>query len=368
MRLLVIDNSAVSFVDGKYYTNSLNGLFFDELISLGNKVLYFQFVSNTPHSNINSYDLIEHGVECKTVNRKRNKFFSYLNAFVAAFKLFKKVDFVYFFYPNTFRFCILFCGVLGKPYGLYVRGMNGIKDKISRFFYKKAYAIFTVSDYFTTMVNDYSHRKIAVTIRPMISYTNSDIVYDRTYQVPTSFKILFLGRIDKEKGLCELLKAAKILHEKGFVFHLEIIGDGSYMQNLISIKKELNILDYVSFGGPVYDEVEKAKLYRDSDLYILPTYHEGFPRTLYESMIFGTPIVTTIVGGISALMVDGENCKRIEPRSEESIVEGLSYAMNYYEEMGRMARNASRDVSRIVDKNRLTHAQSLNKMLRCYGK
>ena len=164
------------------------------------------------------------------------------------------------------------------------------------------------------------------------------------------------------------MQAACVLLEKGYKFKLHIVGNGDFFPQLSQMVVERCLGDHVSLDGPVYDNDKKADYYKNADLYVLPTYHEGFPRTLYEAMIFGAPVITTFVGGIPALMIDGKNCKRIEPRSVDSIVENLSYAMENYTEMGEMAKNASGLVARIVDRNRLTHAQHLNQILKEYGK
>ena len=147
-----------------------------------------------------------------------------------------------------------------------------------------------------------------------------------------------------------------------------MVGNGEFSPQLSQMVEDMCLQDFVSLEGPVYDNDKKADYYKKADLYILPTYHEGFPRTLYEAMIFGTPVITTFVGGIPALMKDGENSKRIEPRSVDSIVDKLAFAMDNYLEMGKMAICASALVSKIVDRDRLTHAQHLNKLLEQYVK
>ena len=120
----------------------------------------------------------------------------------------------------------------------------------------------------------------------------------------------------------------------------------------------------MSFIGAVDDMDKLTDFYKTSDVYILPTYHEGFPRTLYEAMIFGTPIITTFVGGISGLMKDGYNCKRIEPKSVDSIVVGLEFAFNNYDKMIQYAGNGQKTVIKIIDSSRLTHAEHLNQIIK----
>lgn len=365
MRILIIDNASVAKKGEHFFTNALNGIFIDELISQSNDLTYFQFSSNS-NKNISSFNLEEHGVHCKVVRYKKNKFINYAVAYVRVIKEIRKVDFVYLYYPNTFKYVSYLCRILRKPYGLYIRGMNGVDDKVSHNIYKHAYTIFTVSDYFTNKVNDVVGKTLAHTIRPMIPYTDQDVIVDRQYAQKDCYNILFLGRVAKDKGLLELTDAAEQLHQQGRKFVLHIVGNGEYAEELASIIKTKGLSDFIYLDGPVFDDQKKAQLYQNADLYVLPTYHEGFPRTLYEAMIFGTPIVTTFVGGIPALMKDGKNCKRIEPKSTESIVEALTFAMDNYETMAQYAANATRMVSRVVDHNKPSHAQHLNQILTHY--
>lgn len=367
MNILIIDNAALAINNGRVLTNALNGIFIDDLIKIGNKISYCQFVSNTEYG-IKNYDLGQHGVKIISLKLFKNKTIRYLIALFKIIKCLKKVDFVYFYYPSSFKYFSFVCRLLRKPYGLYIRGMYGLNDGVSKVIYKKACVVFTVSDSFTKMVNTITNKETAHTIRPMIPYTDADVVIGRNYESKETYNILFLGRIAKDKGLTELLEAAKRLHVKKYKFKINIVGDGEFSQELRELLKDRDLKNIISFDGPIFDNRQKAQCYQNADIYVLPTYHEGFPRTLYEAMIFGTPIVTTFVGGIPALMKDGENSKRIEPQSADSIVDGLSYAMNNYDEMGRMAKNASALVSKIVDRNRLTHAQHLNQILQSYGK
>lgn len=368
MRILIVDNaSMVTIQSGHHCTNNLNGLFLSELLELGNDLTYIQFAVERADS-ISVYDLEEHGVKCIELKSKVHKLLRYILAVPKLAKAIRQTDFVYFYYPNSFRWATLLCRMFRKPYGLYIRGMNGVEDSTSYNIYKHAYTAFTVSDQFTKMVNAVTKKEMAHTIRPMIPYTDADVIMGRGYASREVYNILFLGRIAKDKGMEELVQAVRQLRDKGYRFILRIVGNGEYIEQTSQLVADLELKDSVSLEGPVYDDAKKAEYYKNADLYVLPTYHEGFPRTLYEAMIFGAPIVTTFVGGIPALMKDGENCKRIEPRSAKSIVEGLSYAMDNYAEMGEMANNASGLVARIVNRNRLTHAQHLNQILNEYGK
>jgi glycosyltransferase involved in cell wall biosynthesis len=221
-----------------------------------------------------------------------------------------------------------------------------------------------VSDLFTNYINKLIKTERANTIKPMISYTLNDVISERHYYKDNNFQLLYLGRIDKEKGLYELLEAIKIINnDSSLIFHLNVVGDGPEMLAICNKAEKMAINKHVSFFGHISNLEEIKKQYLESDIYILPTYHEGFPRTLYEAMIFGTPIITTIVGGIGHVMRNDFNCKAILPKSVDSLVKAILYAFFNYAAMGNLAKNATNTVYEILYDKKMTHAEHLNKII-----
>ncbi len=369
MKILIIDNSAMAKDSSNhYYTNALNGLFINDLIECGNQLTTYQFTTES-NKTISVFDLEEHGVKCVPVTPIKNKLLKYTKAYLRVIPEILKADFIYLYYPNTFKYVTFLCRLFGKKYGLYIRGMQGVDDSLSHKIYKKAYTIFTVSNHFTNMVNDIVGKKIANTIRPMIPYDDSDIVTNREYKKKEKYNLLFLGRIDKDKGIVELLNAIKILSQKKeYSILLKIVGNGSFLPESKQICKDLGIENCVSFEGAVYDDNKKRDYYLGADAYILPTYHEGFPRTLYEAMIFGTPILTTFVGGIPALMKDETNCFEIKVKSVDSIVEKVERLLiNYVDTAQNLTNNARNTVEPVISRERLTHGKDLNRVINNVG-
>lgn len=355
--------------DGRYYCASGTGKFAQELVQLGNIVtMYGQQVADP--TSTSAFDILAGGVKVAGLRRYKSKVFSYLMLYLYSIKYIAKADFVYFFYPTSYRYLPFICRLLGKKYGLYVRGDENVDDRLSRILYKQAYVVFTVAKYFTDMVNRVNKHQVGHTIRPMISYTDKDVIIDRSYEPKEKYNILFLCRMQKEKGIGELLEAVYNLKARGISsFNLTVVGGGPFLEDAKRLVQKYAINDMISIEGSVKDEVKKKKYYSDADIYILPTYYrEGFPRTLYEAMIFGTPILTTFVSGIPSLMVDKENCRRLEPRSVKSIEEGIEFATKCYDVMGRYAKNATQTVFKVVDPNRLSHAQDVDRVVRLIKK
>ena len=61
------------------------------------------------------------------------------------------------------------------------------------------------------------------------------------------------------------------------------------------------------------------EIYRESDIFVLPTLHEGYPRVLDEAMSQSLPIVTTLVGGIPSTLTHGEEALLVAPEDPEAL-------------------------------------------------
>ena len=129
-------------------------------------------------------------------------------------------------------------------------------------------------------------------------------------------QLLFVGRIERDKGIVELLSALSELPE--FDFHLNICGklaDKSIESEVQMLKAKLG--DKVSFLGYVVGK-DKTKLFHNSDMLVLPSYHEGLPIVIMEALAAGCAIMSTKVGAIPEVLAD-KNCYWIDIASTDSI-------------------------------------------------
>ncbi len=140
------------------------------------------------------------------------------------------------------------------------------------------------------------------------------------------FKIIFLARVEKYKGVYELIEALKLLINDNQKIQLNVVGDGSELE---SIKKSINNVldDNISFSGYLTGD-SKAIALSQADLYILPSYAEGMPNSLLEAMGIGLPILTSKVGGIPDFFIEGEMGFYIDPFDSNDIAKKLIHCMN----------------------------------------
>ena len=114
---------------------------------------------------------------------------------------------------------------------------------------------------------------------------------------PDASLLLWVGRMEAVKGLDVLLAACNLLKQRQVDFQLVLIGDGSLRGKLEASCRALDLSGQVTFQGPVAHG-DLADWYRAANVMVLPSYSEGIPNALLESISCGTPFVASQVGGI----------------------------------------------------------------------
>lgn len=112
-------------------------------------------------------------------------------------------------------------------------------------------------------------------------------------------RVLFVGRLSKEKNLFSTIKAFSKLN-----IGLDVIGEGPLKNDLIQFSK--TIKGDVKFLGKIPND-DLPKLYNEYPYYILPSFFEGMPKTLLEAMSCGCICIGSNVVGISQIIKHKEN-------------------------------------------------------------
>ena len=360
MRILVVNNT-VMFEKGEgLYIYKETGKFFTDLLIAGNEVSVFQFrMMFRDNDFLADFDISNKGLKIISIKRRKSKIWAYAKALLIGFFTVRKHDFIYLFYPgNICTILALFSIFWKKKFGLYVRGEQGILSFEKRYLYNKANVVFTISPKFTDIINNCGAK--AYTIRPMMDYGENDIIRDRTYKTKEKYEILYVGRLEKEKGLYELIDAVHIVINSGTLnLVVNLVGDGDDANVLKRKVHNQNLNKYINFHGTITNRDTLSLFYRNADLFVLATHHEGFPRVLYEAMIFGVPIITTFVGAISYLMKDNYNCYNIKSKCTEDLVLKINEVLVYYENKAKVALNGTETIINYLSDKKNKHAVQL---------
>lgn len=147
---------------------------------------------------------------------------------------------------------------------------------------------------------------------------DSDIASSHHRALMQPLRIGYLGRIEPNKGMTELLIACQRLKKEGFPFKLVIAGkeqtEGEYLPQF-----DQWLGDSFEYVGLVSGQT-KCDFLRSLDAFVLPTYFEGLPMSLLESMSYGKVPIVTPVGSIPQVVRDGENGIFVKDHDVDSIV------------------------------------------------
>lgn len=181
-----------------------------------------------------------------------------------------------------------------------VERMNTFHLWLFRLFYFRTDAIITLSQKNITRYLNWGYTgkiylETTFVDESLIDSKCLKIIQKRDLHQDKPINLLFLARVEKEKGIYESIDAYNILKQKYNII-LTIAGDGKEQSRVVNYVSNKDIKD-VFFKGYV-DGVAKSNTYLDSDIYIFPSYFEGMPTSVLEAMAFGLPVVTREVGGL----------------------------------------------------------------------
>ena len=135
-------------------------------------------------------------------------------------------------------------------------------------------------------------------------------------------RLVYIGRLAREKGLYESLQAVRLALQLGVDTRLVIAGDGAEGERLEQYAAALGIRSRVTFKGPVFGEA-KVQLLGSADIALLPSYAEGLPYALLEAMAAGLPVLATPVGAIPDVVTDGLHGCLVPPRDPAAIADAI---------------------------------------------
>jgi glycosyltransferase involved in cell wall biosynthesis len=133
------------------------------------------------------------------------------------------------------------------------------------------------------------------------------------------FNVLFLSRIQKEKGITEALLGFGLLRSRNPDVTMTVAGDGGGLADAKKLVGELEIPD-VRFVGYVSGE-GKARELRRAHCYLFPSYEEGMPISVLEAMAFGLPVITRPVGALADFFENGVMGYMTESKAPEVLAD-----------------------------------------------
>ncbi|MFX0204138.1 MAG: glycosyltransferase [Candidatus Hodarchaeota archaeon] len=145
----------------------------------------------------------------------------------------------------------------------------------------------------------------------------------------TQTTILSIGRLVEKKGFPYLIKACKILAEKGYKFSCQIIGEGPNRPLLQSMIEEHGLSKFIELVGVVFQERIREYFHR-ADIFVLPCViasdgdRDGIPNVLIEAMAMEIPVISTKIIGIPELIKNGKEGFLVPQKEEVALADAMA--------------------------------------------
>jgi glycosyltransferase involved in cell wall biosynthesis len=142
------------------------------------------------------------------------------------------------------------------------------------------------------------------------------------------YRVLTVARLIQKKGIPTVLRAVKLLHERGVKLTYTLIGDGQDRGQILGCAGELGLDSVFRWLGAQPHQVV-LEHYRRADLFVLGCEvaedgdRDGVPNVLFESMAMGVPVVATDVSAIPELVESSRTGLLVPPREPEALAAAM---------------------------------------------
>ena len=225
--------------------------------------------------------------------------------------LYRKIPFIYL--TKLFRKKLVIHQHGGNFQEFYYRECGKHKQEFIKKTLEKSDVFLVVADYLGDIF------KQIISEDKIISFPNAVEVPEKVNEKSYGQKLLFLGRLCKEKGIRELLEVVIDLKEE--YADLELYLGGVWVDtDLKAIADEHK--DFIHQLGWIGRE-KKEKYLQKCSIFVLPTYFEGLPMSLLEGMVYECACIASAVGGIPQVIDDGLDGILIQPKDKYSLKKAI---------------------------------------------
>lgn len=153
----------------------------------------------------------------------------------------------------------------------------------------------------------------------LIRELSNERIEDVQFNTKTT-NLISVGRYTKQKGYIRLIEIINRLVKEGQDVHLYLLGKGELESQYINLINKYNLKNKITLLG--YKE-NPYKYVKAADLFVCSSYTEGFSTAVTESLIVGTPVITTLCSGMEELLGQNNEHGLITDNDEIALYEGL---------------------------------------------
>ncbi len=169
-------------------------------------------------------------------------------------------------------------------------------------------------------------------------------------EMPNTPSFIFVGRIIADKGIIEYINACHLIQNEFKDIQCSIIGDFDNNPSKISSDlffEQLKKTKITFFGHQ--DNV--VPFLKEHAIFVLPSYHEGLPKSVIEAMSVGRPIITTNSPGCKETVIDNINGFLVPVRDVKALYNAMKWMIINYDKTSKMGLESRKMVEERFDSN-----------------
>jgi glycosyltransferase involved in cell wall biosynthesis len=173
--------------------------------------------------------------------------------------------------------------------------------------------------------------------KDILSQDEASEIWEKKLSASDSrLKILFVGRLAPEKGLLVLLESMRKLNTQGFPISLDILGEGTLMNECESAASELkgittlNMLGTVAYGAPLFSVIRRY------DAVVVPSITDEQPRIVFDAYSQAVPVLASDTPGLRSCVKNGEVGLFATPNDVSALSDLLKYAAEHRSELRQL--------------------------------
>ena len=234
---------------------------------------------------------------------------------------------------------------LGMPIVLHIHGGNYIKERNRPWYIKRLLnkifswgkSIIVLGEEEKKNLEEDFNLKNVISLPKCIDLTEAK-KFNRCVAEKEALDILYIGRIEPNKGIDYIFEACNVLKNDCMKFHLHFAGKEEIEGQYIPEFKEA-LGDNFTYHG-IVSGAPKTELLKKCDIFLLPSFYEGLPMSLLETMSFGQVPVVTSVGSIPMVVEEKTNGILISTKNCKDIVNALITLNENRDLLNKFSQNA----------------------------
>lgn len=158
-------------------------------------------------------------------------------------------------------------------------------------------------------------------------------------------RFLYVGRLVSGKGLEELIESVYLLKEQNkYSFNFTIVGDGNLKNKLEKMAEQYHLQENINFIGAIKFGEELNNIYTSHDVFVLPSFSEASPRTIFEASSNFLYVISTDVGNVREIFCNETECycSLINPGSVEDLIQSFEYVLDNKEKCKNIVEKAEK--------------------------